>query len=186
MIDLATLTGAMIVALGTTRPASSPPTTGWPRRCRRPGRRPASGLADAAGRRVRPRDRQRQCRREEHPASRFAGSIIAAVFLQRFVKDVPWAHLDIAGVVWSDKPSHSAATAPPARGAAASNPAWWRIRTSPERRQQEAASGRDAFLPPAAHPTLDGRCPELLEKCALGRGWQRGGAGPAAPTAARR
>jgi len=29
---------------------------------------------------------------------RFAGSITAAQFLQRFVKDdVPWAHLDIAG-----------------------------------------------------------------------------------------
>jgi leucyl aminopeptidase len=36
-------------------------------------------------------------------AGRFGGSIAAAVFLQRFVKDVPWAHLDIAGVVWSDK-----------------------------------------------------------------------------------
>jgi leucyl aminopeptidase len=33
-----------------------------------------------------------------------AGSITAAQFLQRFVKkDVPWAHLDIAGVVWSEK-----------------------------------------------------------------------------------
>ncbi len=28
---------------------------------------------------------------------RFAGSITAAQFLQRFVNDVPWAHLDIAG-----------------------------------------------------------------------------------------
>ncbi len=28
---------------------------------------------------------------------RFAGSITAAQFLQRFVKDTPWAHLDIAG-----------------------------------------------------------------------------------------
>ena len=33
-----------------------------------------------------------------------AGSITAAQFLQRFVKDeTPWAHLDIAGVVWSEK-----------------------------------------------------------------------------------
>ncbi|MEC9345476.1 MAG: leucyl aminopeptidase [Pseudomonadota bacterium] len=32
---------------------------------------------------------------------RGAGSIIAAQFLQRFVNDVPWAHLDIAGVTWS-------------------------------------------------------------------------------------
>jgi leucyl aminopeptidase len=31
-----------------------------------------------------------------------AGSITAAQFLQRFVNDVPWAHLDIAGVAWQD------------------------------------------------------------------------------------
>lgn len=32
---------------------------------------------------------------------RDAGSITAAQFLQRFVNDVPWAHLDIAGMAWS-------------------------------------------------------------------------------------
>ncbi len=32
-----------------------------------------------------------------------AGSIVAAQFLKRFVNDVPWAHLDIAGVAWSKK-----------------------------------------------------------------------------------
>jgi leucyl aminopeptidase len=31
---------------------------------------------------------------------REAGSVTAAQFLQRFVNDVPWAHLDIAGVAW--------------------------------------------------------------------------------------
>ena len=34
---------------------------------------------------------------------REAGSIAGAVFLQRFVNDVPWAHLDIAGVAWTNK-----------------------------------------------------------------------------------
>ena len=32
---------------------------------------------------------------------RYGGSITAAQFLQRFVKDTPWAHLDIAGMAWS-------------------------------------------------------------------------------------
>lgn len=38
---------------------------------------------------------------------RGAGSIVAAEFLQKFVNDVPWAHLDIAGMAWSkaDKPT---------------------------------------------------------------------------------
>jgi len=36
---------------------------------------------------------------------RFGGSITAAQFLQRYVdKGTPWAHLDIAGTVWADKP----------------------------------------------------------------------------------
>ena len=38
-----------------------------------------------------------------------AGSITAAQFLQRFVNKVPWAHLDIAGVTWSTKGSDTAA-----------------------------------------------------------------------------
>jgi leucyl aminopeptidase len=36
-------------------------------------------------------------------SGRDAGSITAAQFLQRFVNNVPWAHLDIAGVAWSKK-----------------------------------------------------------------------------------
>ena len=31
------------------------------------------------------------------------GSITAALFLKEFVKDTPWAHLDIAGPVWTEK-----------------------------------------------------------------------------------
>ena len=33
----------------------------------------------------------------------FGGSITAAVFLQRFVNKVPWAHLDIAGTAWAEE-----------------------------------------------------------------------------------
>ncbi len=37
--------------------------------------------------------------------TRFGGSITAAQFLKRFIEnDTPWAHLDIAGTVWADKP----------------------------------------------------------------------------------
>ena len=39
---------------------------------------------------------------------REGGSITAAQFLQRFVrKGTPWAHCDIAGMVWSDKPGRT-------------------------------------------------------------------------------
>ena len=36
---------------------------------------------------------------------RAGGSITAALFLKQFIKETPWAHLDVAGPVWSDKPS---------------------------------------------------------------------------------
>jgi leucyl aminopeptidase len=36
-------------------------------------------------------------------SGRGAGSITAAQFLQRFVNNVPWAHLDIAGMAWDKK-----------------------------------------------------------------------------------
>ena len=36
-------------------------------------------------------------------SGRGAGSITAAQFLKRFVGDTPWVHLDIAGVAWKGK-----------------------------------------------------------------------------------
>ncbi len=43
----------------------------------------------------------------KNSASREGGAITAACFLERFVEEgVKWAHLDIAGVVWSDKANH--------------------------------------------------------------------------------
>lgn len=36
---------------------------------------------------------------------KYAGSITAAQFLQRFVNDVPWVHIDIAGTAWKTEAS---------------------------------------------------------------------------------
>ncbi|PCI44918.1 MAG: leucyl aminopeptidase [Alphaproteobacteria bacterium] len=36
---------------------------------------------------------------------KYAGSITAAQFLQRFVNDVPWVHIDIAGTAWKTESS---------------------------------------------------------------------------------
>jgi len=35
--------------------------------------------------------------------AREAGTIVGGIFLKKFVKDVPWAHLDIASVDWADE-----------------------------------------------------------------------------------
>ena len=37
---------------------------------------------------------------------RYAGPITGAVFLKQFVNDIKWAHLDIAGTAWLDKPRY--------------------------------------------------------------------------------
>lgn len=36
---------------------------------------------------------------------RAGGSITAALFLKQFIKETPWAHIDVAGPVWTDKES---------------------------------------------------------------------------------
>ncbi len=37
------------------------------------------------------------------PASRYGGAITAGLFLQEFVDDIPWAHIDIAGPAFAEK-----------------------------------------------------------------------------------
>ena len=39
----------------------------------------------------------------KNSGSRDGGSCKAAMFMKRFTNDVPWAHLDIAGMAWSSK-----------------------------------------------------------------------------------
>ncbi|MBV6632233.1 MAG: leucyl aminopeptidase [Alphaproteobacteria bacterium] len=103
MIDLATLTGAIIIALGKEFGGMFTDSDEL-----------ADGLT-AAGKTV----GEKVWRMPLDPAfdrmlntdaadmknigGRDAGSATAAQFLKRFVRDVPWAHLDIAGMAWSGK-----------------------------------------------------------------------------------
>ncbi len=98
MIDLATLTGAIMVALGheyaglfsnndelAQKIAAAGEATGekvW----RMPLGQPYDKLIDS------------KFADMKNTGGRHGGSITAAQFLQRFVKDTPWAHLDVAGV----------------------------------------------------------------------------------------
>ena len=43
---------------------------------------------------------------------RWGGAINAAMFLKEFAEDTPWVHLDIAGVAWIDKPKPWMASGP--------------------------------------------------------------------------
>jgi leucyl aminopeptidase len=102
MVNLATLTGAMIVALGDQMAGLFSNNDDVANRIHAAG--------ETIGERVWrfPLDEAYDKQLKSHIADmanigpgRGAGSIIAAQFLQRFVNDVPWAHLDIAGVTWS-------------------------------------------------------------------------------------
>jgi leucyl aminopeptidase len=56
---------------------------------------------------------------------RAGGSITAALFLQRFVNGLPWAHLDIASTAGrSPRPCRPSPTAPPGTASACST-GWW-------------------------------------------------------------
>jgi leucyl aminopeptidase len=103
MIDLATLTGAVIIALGDQFAGlfSNDDTLSE--------RLTAAGLAVGEPVWRLPLDDgyDKQIKSEiadmMNVGGREAGSITAAMFLKRFVKDCKWAHLDIAGVTWSKK-----------------------------------------------------------------------------------
>jgi len=47
---------------------------------------------------------------------REAGTIVGGIFLKRFVGDTPWAHLDIASVMWNDKAGPYLAAGPTGKG----------------------------------------------------------------------
>ena len=104
MIDLATLTGAMIISLGHSHAGLFSNNDELSERIT------AAGIA--TGERVwrmplhesyEPDIKSQIADIKNVGAGRSAGSITAALFLKHFVNDVPWAHLDIAGMAWCYK-----------------------------------------------------------------------------------
>src|SRR5436305_528565 len=108
LVDLATLTGAIIVALGSTHAGLFSSDDAWAAE--------VEAAAVASGELV--------WRLPLHPEyaemikgryadivnateARKAGSITAAEFLRRFTGDVPWAHVDIAGTAWDLERSYA-------------------------------------------------------------------------------
>ncbi len=103
MVDLATLTGAMIVSLGHEYAGVFSNDDELTKNLVRAGKSTGEKLwrmpLDKAY------DKKLNCDAADmkNIGGREAGAITAAQFLQRFVNDVPWAHMDIAGVTWSQK-----------------------------------------------------------------------------------
>jgi leucyl aminopeptidase len=104
MIDLATLTGAIIVALGHDHAGLFANNDELADRLAAAGKAVGEKLwrlpLDDSYNRAIDSDAADV---KNIAGDRAAGSIIGAQFVQRFVNKVPWAHLDIAGVAWSKK-----------------------------------------------------------------------------------
>jgi leucyl aminopeptidase len=107
IVDLATLTGAILVALGSTYAGLFSNDDDW------------CGEVEAAGEATGELGWRLPLRHKEYeelikgeyaditnaPEGRKASSIVAAEFLRRFVDDKPWVHIDIAGTAWGmDRP----------------------------------------------------------------------------------
>jgi leucyl aminopeptidase len=104
MIDLATLTGAIIIALGHEYAGLFANNDELAGRLLAAGRSTGDKLWRMPLGEVFDRMIDSDAADVKNIAGdRGAGSTIGAVFIQRFVNDVPWAHLDIAGVAWTKK-----------------------------------------------------------------------------------
>ena len=98
LVDVATLTGAMQGRASASAPAaSSPPTTPSPTTCDRRHARPGSRCGGCRWSTTTRSGSSRKIADADNAAGS-PGAITAALFLQHFTGDVPWAHLDIASV----------------------------------------------------------------------------------------
>ncbi len=101
IVDLATLTGAVIIALGSTYAGLLSNDDEFAERISAAGERTGEivwrlPLHEEYGELI----KGKYGDLDNAPEGRKAGTIVGATFLSNFVGDVPWAHLDIAGSAW--------------------------------------------------------------------------------------
>ena len=106
MVDLATLTGAIIVSLGTYKAGLFSNDDELSERLIAAGKESGEEVWRLPlGERYNKDIDSAIADMKNVGKGREAGSVAGAVFLERFVNGVPWAHLDIAGMAWM-KGSH--------------------------------------------------------------------------------
>lgn len=105
IVDLATLTGAIIVALGHGHAGLFSNDDGLADQLIAAGRASGDKLWRMPVNASYDKLLDSQIADMKNVGPRAAGSITAAQFLLRFIEDgVRWAHLDVAGTVWAEKP----------------------------------------------------------------------------------
>jgi leucyl aminopeptidase len=102
IVDVATLTGACVVALGPKIAGLMGNDDGWTEQVRAAAGRAGEGVWPLPL----PRDYRKDIDSEvadiKNTGGRSGGALTAGLFLKEFVGDRPWAHLDIAGPARSD------------------------------------------------------------------------------------
>lgn len=105
IIDLATLTGAMVVALGDTHAGLFGNNEPLNAALMRAAKEVGEGLVEfPLPEEYRPTIQSRVADVRNTSVMKVGGAITAALFLQEFVGETPWAHLDIAGTVYAEQP----------------------------------------------------------------------------------
>jgi leucyl aminopeptidase len=103
VIDLATLTGACIIALGHEASAVFSNRDELARNLMRAGESSGERLWQLPLWENYGKQLKSEVADVKNTGGRPAGTITAASFLQRFAPEGPWAHVDIAGTAWEDK-----------------------------------------------------------------------------------
>ncbi len=104
MVDLATLTGAIVVSLGSERAGLFASHDDLAKNLTQAGEKVGELLWRLPLDDAYDKDINSDIADMKNVGNgRGGGSITAAKFLQRFTNGVPWAHLDIAGVAWTQK-----------------------------------------------------------------------------------
>ena len=103
MVDLATLTGAMIVALGHEHGGMFASDDALAAHLTEAGAETGEKLWRLPLGEAYDKQLKSDIADMKHVTGRPGSAITAACFLQRFSHGLPWAHLDVAGMVWSSK-----------------------------------------------------------------------------------
>jgi len=103
VVDLATLTGACVVALGHVATAILGKDPALIERLKRAGERTGERLWELPLWEDYDEQIDSDIADVKNTGGRPAGAITAAAFLAKFAEGYPWAHLDIAGTAWTDK-----------------------------------------------------------------------------------
>ena len=105
MIDLATLTGSMVVALGNKYAGMFSNDESLVHKLFQAGEETGEHVWQMPMDDRYDKDIDSKIADVKNTGANGAGSITAAHFLKRFTNNVPWVHLDIAGTAWTDEPN---------------------------------------------------------------------------------